>query len=175
MGRAMAGRDEGAGGVSALTAGRAPTGEGERAPGGPHAGGEGTALCREVEALLDELNRLYGADPALPAGFTRGGPNLPYLYFLRRRIHAIRADNLLLRGEVERLARENDRLRQEADRLRRQTDELARVNRVLEEELRQAKLSRGWRLANALRRLFGRRPTRMHVGGPAAERLFSPR
>ncbi|MCI0462528.1 MAG: hypothetical protein L0Z62_36725 [Gemmataceae bacterium] len=125
----------------------------------------------EAEVVLDELNRLPAPDEAPPKGFSTGGPNAPYLHFLRRRVQAIRADNLLLRHQIEQLRAENARLAQHAQWLREQAaahhmrcqeriDELAHARQEYLEEVRQVKTSRAWRLANWLRTL-GRRVKRL--------------
>ncbi len=125
----------------------------------------------EAEAFLHELNRLAAPGAAAPQGFNTEGPNAPYLHFLRRRVQAMRADNLVLRHEIEQRSAENVRLAQHAHWLREQAaahhlrcqeriDELTRANEQLQEELRQVKASRGWRLANRLR-AAGRRIKRL--------------
>jgi hypothetical protein len=120
----------------------------------------------EAEVFLDELNRLYGLGEDAPEGFHAGRPNAAYFQFLRRRVQAIRADNLVLRHEIDRLQAENARLTQHAEWLREQAgahhlrcqdriDELTQANHQLREELRQAKAPRGWL------RALGRRVRRL--------------
>lgn len=162
----MAGRHEGGAGATTPEMGSAAPNENEYPCGG---GLIHHAPVREVQAFLDELNQASGPDEAPPAGFSAAGPNRSYLHFLRRRVHAMRADNLLLRTEAERLTHENALLRQHLEAQRQHSQEtiaeLIRIKDQLEADIRQTKRSRGWRLAHALRGLLAPRARSLPSGG----------
>ncbi len=135
---------------------------------GPTARDSVPEVQHEVELFLAELDGLCEPGEEVTRGFRNGGPNVPYLHFLRRRVHAIRKDNFLLRREAEGLRQENAGLRDEAEKLSRLAEEqrahaeaeraqlleavreTTRINRALEQEIRAIKTSRSWKLANAL-------------------------
>ena len=70
----------------------------------------------EVEVFLQELNR-QGGPGETPLGFQAGGPNPPYVAFLRRRVHAIRLEKSVCLQKLRSLEQEHARAREEAQRL----------------------------------------------------------
>jgi hypothetical protein len=93
-------------------------------------GGEGKG---EVEVFLEELNRPQGPGEVPPLGFLAGGPNEPYVAFLRRRVHAIRQEKVACLQKLRSLEQEHARAREEAQRLWQDLVKVVEGHAVLEQ------------------------------------------
>lgn len=124
---------------------------------GDRNGPPGTPADSEAAALIDELNRVFGADGPFPA------PASPPRAFWRRRFRIVREGRRVAILEAARLSAELALVRAELDRVAAESvsrDHAARQWQARYEaaaaDLRAVKASRGWQYADLARRIVGR-------------------